>query len=213
MKKSAKVLIGVGVVCLLLLLASVWYAVTFNESRLVGPMDLSEYEFTVKDLPMIVSVIFVTLYAIVLIGMTSVANKKKRITRKINPKLGFLGIAGFLGFRGFWMYPDEKAVGMFLSFIFFGFFGFFFEGKMSDTFMDERYMENKRKAHLNADRAAVNIIFLALLVFGHGRFMGFEYSMVAFVIVVSLAIALDLFLGEYLLYRYDHDNEHCESEE
>lgn len=37
--------------------------------------------------------------------------------------------------------------------------------------------------------------------------------MTAFVIAVSLALALGLFLGEYLLYRYDHDDEHCESEE
>ncbi len=72
------VIAGVGVV---------W--VTFNESRLVEPMELSEYEFTVKDLPMIVSVILMTLYAIVLIVLTTVSNKKKSITRKINPKLGF----------------------------------------------------------------------------------------------------------------------------
>lgn len=96
MKKREKVLVGAGAACLLLLLASVWYAVTFNESRLVVPMELSEYEFTVKDLPMIVSVILMTLYAIVLIVLTTVSNKKKSITRKINPKLGFLGILDFL---------------------------------------------------------------------------------------------------------------------
>ncbi len=62
MKKKAKILFAAGVVCVLFLLASIGYAVTYNESRLVVPMDLSAYEFTIKDLPMIVSVTLVTVY-------------------------------------------------------------------------------------------------------------------------------------------------------
>lgn len=59
-----------------------------------------------------------------------------------------------------------------------------------------------------------DIIFLALLVFGTGRFLGSaEYSLIAFEIVAAPAVALDLFLGEYLLYRYDHDDNLGESEE
>lgn len=210
MKKKVKVLIGAGIFCLVMLLASVGYAVAFNGSRLVVPMDFSEYEFTVKDLPMIVSVILVTLYVCFLVVLASTANRKKKVTRKLNPRLGFLG---FLGFMGFWAAPAEKAVGSFLYFCFFGFFGFFYEGKMSDTLMDERYVENRMRAQLNAHKAAVNIIFLALLVLGGGFMGNVEFSLIAFEIIVALAIALDLFLGEFLLYRYDYDDKRCESEE
>ena len=32
-----------------------------------------------------------------------------------------------------------------------------------------------------------------------------EYTLIALVIVIALSIALELFLSEYLLYHYDHD--------
>ena len=34
-----------------------------------------------------------------------------------------------------------------------------------------------------------------------------EYSFIALLIAVSLVLGLVLFLSEYLLYRYDHDEE------
>lgn len=40
-----------------------------------------------------------------------------------------------------------------------------------------------------------------------------EYTLIAFLIVVSLSIALGMFLSEYLLYRYDNDDAFAESEE
>ena len=40
-----------------------------------------------------------------------------------------------------------------------------------------------------------------------------EYTLIALVIVIALSIALELFLSEYLLYRYDHDEPFDESEE
>ena len=63
-KKKAAALIIAGVVFLVLLLASSWYSVTFNESRLVVPINLSEYTFRMKDLPMICSVSLFCLYII-----------------------------------------------------------------------------------------------------------------------------------------------------
>lgn len=41
----------------------------------------------------------------------------------------------------------------------------------------------------------------------------FEYTLIATIIVLSLALALGIFLSEYLLYRYDHDDHADESEE
>lgn len=70
------------------------------------------------------------------------------------------------------------------------------------------------KAHMTANKTALSIIFLAILVLGQGRFMGnLEYTLIAFIIVVSLSIALEVFLSEYLLYHYDHDEQPDESEE
>ena len=87
---------------------------------------------------------------------------------------------------------------------------------MSDTFMDERYKENKMKAHMTANKIALTIIGVAvfILVEVQEKFMGnLEHTLIAIVITVALSIALDIFLGEYLLYRYDHSGQLDESEE
>lgn len=41
----------------------------------------------------------------------------------------------------------------------------------------------------------------------------YEYALIATIIILSLALALGIFLSEYLLYRYDHDDQADESEE
>ena len=98
--------------------------------------------------------------------------------------------------------------------MFFGFFGFFYEGKLSNTLMDERYRENQMRARSVASQTALSIIFLATLILGQGRLIGnLEHAFVAYVSVVSLAFALELFLSEFLLYRYDHDELPGESED
>ena len=84
---------------------------------------------------------------------------------------------------------------------------------MSNTFMDERYKENKMQAHAVANRTALEMIFLATLLLGQGKLLGnLEYNFIAYIIVVSLAIALEVFLSEFLLYHYDHDDPIDESE-
>ena len=124
----------------------------------------------------------------------------------MDPRLGLLGSLGFLGLLGFWTYRVDRTIFPFVFFLFFGFFGFFFEGRMSGTLMDERYRENQLRARTTASRTALSIIFLAVLLLGQGRLMGnLEVTLIAFVIVVVLALALELFLSSYLLYRYDHD--------
>ena len=49
-------------------------------------------------------------------------DRSNKITRKVNPKFGYLGILGFMGFLGIWSYQINKDV---FPFIFFAFFGFF----------------------------------------------------------------------------------------
>ena len=220
-KNKAKILIGCGIFCVLLILVSSWYAVKFNDSRLVVPMDFNSYAFQVKDLPMIISVSLTCIYVftlfitlIVSIGRNRQKIERTNTTRKLNPKLGFLGLLGFLGFAGFWTYSIDGSVFPFAFFLFFGFFGFYYEGKMSGTFMDERFRGNAILAQLKAYKITFSIILIALVVLCQGKLLGnFEYTLIATIIVLSLALALGIFLSEYLLYRYDHDDQADESEE
>lgn len=212
--------VGYGIFCALCLLISSWYAITFNDSRLVVPMDFKDYVFHVKDLPMIISISLTCVYLFALV-MTFISVEKKQrqteragVTRKLNPKLGWLGVLGFLGFAGFWTYSADGAIFPFAFFLFFGFFGFFYEGKMSGTFMDERFRENAACARLKAYRVTFSIMLFALIILCQGKLFGnLEYTLIAAVITLSLALALGIFLSGYLLYRYDHDEQTDECEE
>ena len=219
--KKVGFIIGCGIFCILLILTSVWYAVTFNGSRLVIPMDFSNYTFHPKDLPMLVSITFACIYIFTLFALLlwNICRKQRQAetaatTRTLNPKLGFLGLLGFLGFVGFWTYSIDGSVFPFLFFIFFGFFGFYYEGKMSGTFMDERFRENAANAQLKAYKITLSILFIALIFLCQGKlFKNLEYTLISVIIVFSLAMALGIFLSEYLLYRYDHDEQDAESED
>lgn len=218
MTKRTKFWIGGGIFSILMLLTSTWYAVTFNDSRLVVPMEFGSYTFQVKDLPMILSISLTCIYVIALF-VTLLCKKRQQskesnTTRRLNPKLGLLGFFGFLGFSGFWTYALDGSIFPFGFFLFFGFFGFYYEGKMSGTFMDERFRENAAQANLKASNIAFSIILIALVILCQGKLLGnTEYTLIAITMTLSIALALRIFLSEYLLYRYDHDDLADEGEE
>lgn len=220
-KNGTKLTIILGILCVLLMAAASWYTITYNDSRLISPADLSEYAFRIQDLPMLISLLLFVLYFLylfIILIREIIADRRvqgtAQVTRRLNPRLGCLGFLGFLGFTGFNTYGTDKEIFPFVFFLFFGFFGFFYEGKMSGTFMDERYRENALRAQAAANKIASSIIFLACIVVGQGKLMrNLEYTLIAFLITVVLSIALDLFLSKYLLYRYDHDGQLAESEE
>ena len=220
-KNQKKWTLILGVVVVVLMLASSWYAINFNDSRIVAPMDYTEYTFHWKDLPMICSTLLAVSYAFYLVIVTiKTANRTKKEvaetnrTRKISPLFGLFGFFGFFGFLGFYTYSTNSNISPFMAFSFFGFFGFFYEGKMSGTLMDERYKENASRAQLTALKTAFVIVGITLVLVGSGRLMGnLEYTLIAVVIMISFAFATALFLCEYLLYHYDHDEQCSESEE
>ncbi len=220
-KNKVKLWAGCGIFCIAAMVLSTWYAVTFNDSRLVVPMDFGSYSFIPQDLPMLLSVSLFGLYALALcfLLVRSIRKNKRDTTRtnrsrRVHPRLGFLGLLGFLGFAGFWAYPATGDVSPFLFFLFFGFFGFFYEGKMSGTLMDERFRENAARAQLITYRTTFSITLLALLILCQGKLLGsLEYTLIATIIVLSLTLALGIFLPEYLLYCYDHDDQIEEGEE
>lgn len=217
-KSKIILIISIGIFCILSLLAAIWYANTYNGGRLVTPTDFTSYRFQAGDIPIIAASVLISVYALWLMLLLFhsvlhnliVQNKNSQTavkTRKLNPMLGLLGFLGFLGCVGFWTYQTDKVIFPFCFFVFFGFFGFFYEGKMSGTFMDERFRENAQRAQLNALKVGYVIIFVLMLIVGRGRYTGnLEYTAIVLVTVISLTLGLVMFLSEYLLYRYDHDD-------
>ena len=206
-----KRLVLLGVLVAVLMALAVWQSVTYNESRLVVPMDFSTYRFRPADLPMWIACGAVALYAIGLAVAVMAAALRRRgaaanHTRTLPRWLGFLGFLGLLGFLGIPGYLRFGDASPFVFFAFFGFFGFFYEGKLSNTFMDERFRQEAARAERMACRASNAVMFLGLVLLCRGRFLGnLENTLVALVIVFSLAFALQIFLREYLLYHYDQD--------
>lgn len=200
-----------GVLCAALTGAAVWYDLTYNGGRLVYPMD--SYAFRTTDMPMLLALALDALYVLCLFALLlgGILAQRKQIaetnrTRKLSPKLGLLGILGFFGFAGFWSYGALGDLTPFAFFAFLGFFGFFFEGKMSNTLMDERFRENAVKAELKAYRVGFVMIFLLLIVSAHAARSRAGLLAPILVAGIALTVALSMFLSEYLLYRYDHDD-------
>lgn len=200
-----------GALCAAVTGAAVWYDLTYNGGRLVYPMD--SYAFRTTDMPMLLALALDALYVLFLFALLlgGILAQRRQIaetnrTRKLSPKLGLLGILGFFGFAGFWSYGVLEDLTPFAFFAFFGFFGFFFEGRMSNTLMDERFKENAVKAELKAYRVGFVMIFLLLIASTHAARSRAGLLAPILVAGIALTVALSMFLSEYLLYRYDHDD-------
>ena len=200
-----------GVLCAALTGAAVWYDLTYNGGKLVYPMH--SYAFAPADIPMLQAIALDVLYVLYLafLLVRGIRVQKEHVaktgrTRRLSPKLGFLGFCGFLGFAGFWTYGALGDLSGFIFFAFFGFFGFFFEGKMSNTLMDERYKENAARAERKALRIGFGIIFFLLIFAGQAGRLTAELVAPILIAGIALAVALTIFLSEYLLYRYDYDD-------
>ena len=53
-KKQMKQVIFMGVGCVILLIAGIIYSLLFNDARWVKNMDMSNYVFSIKDIPMLI---------------------------------------------------------------------------------------------------------------------------------------------------------------
>ena len=207
-----------GAACIPLTAAAVWYDLTYNSGKLVYPMN--SYEFQPTDIPMLLALALDVLYVlylfVLLLGGVLAQRRRTKTTnrtRRLNPKLGLLGFLGFFGLAGFWSYSALGNMTPFAFFAFFGFFGFFFEGKMSNILMDERFKENAVRAELKAYRVGFTAIFLLLVLAGWSSRSRAEIIAPVLMAGIALATALTMFLSEYLLYRYDHDDAAAMEEE
>lgn len=208
-KKQIKRIVFMGLGCAVLFIAGVIYSLLYNDGRWVKEMDMSNYVFSVKDIPMLAVGALIAVYAIYLVVVFvkyafSKKYKAKSYSRTISPYWGLCGIFGFLGFGGFWTYYEFGEIFPFVFFIFFGFFGFFFEGKLSRTLEDELFQENRRKAQLEAYKIGFKLLFVVIWLMGMGMFSrNVEWCAVFMLISVSLIYGLVLFLSNYLLYRLE----------
>lgn len=143
--------------------------------------------------------------------------RTSKYTRKISSRLGLLGLLGFLGFVGLATYRHSQSFFPFVFFGFFGFFGFYYEGKMSATLMDERFLQNKLRAESKAYSLCSGISFLALMLTNVAEVVWVqlagalalqvsEVKLMFLTIVLALAFALGIFLSQYLLYHYDRED-------
>lgn len=210
-KKQIKKLVFIGIGLIILLITGIIYSVLFNEGRFVNKMDLSEYIFSVKDIPMLMIgalIAFYVIYLTIIVFKASMMKKniRKKYTRKVPPYFGIFGIFGFLGFMGFWTYDKWGIIYPFIFFVFFGLFGLFFEGKLSNTLEDELYQENKRKAEVKAYRTGFVLLFVVIWLVGMGMLsQNIEWCAIFMLISISLIYGLVLFLSSYLLYRYEKE--------
>ena len=203
-------LLSIGV-CVLVSLLAAWSDLTYNSGRLVYPMD-SSYSFHPSDIPMLLALtldVFCALTLLTFILRELIFSRRRESethrTRQLNPRLGFLGLFGFCGFLGFLPISELSTYTPFVFFLFFGFFGFFYEGRMSNTLMDERFQENVRRAKLDAYKLGIGIVHL--LVIANGLIdCSPELRASVMLVVLSLTMGLVLFLQEYLLYRYDQQD-------
>lgn len=180
-----------------------------NDSRIIQPIETATYRFRPTDLPLLLATAALALYVVWLaaLGLAGIYRKRgvrAAVTRRVDPRFGFFGLFGFLGLLGIPSYLIQQQVWPFFFFAFFGFFGFYYEGKLSNTLMDERYREEKTRADLIAYKTGFTLCWLAVwcIAMLGGRLPATLVAAVL-VTVVSLSFAVVAFLSSYLLYKYD----------
>ena len=107
-KKQIKKIIFMGVGCALLLIVGTIYSLLYNDGRWVKNMDMSEYVFSYKDIPMLVIGALIALYAIyiVIICFKNVFSKKQQGKTIFKNNFSLLGILWNVWFSGVWRILD-----------------------------------------------------------------------------------------------------------
>lgn len=101
-KKQIKKIIFMGVGCALLLIVGTIYSLLYNNGRWVKNMDMSEYVFSYKDIPMLVIGALIALYAIyiIIICFKNVFLKNSREKTIFKNNFSLLGILWNVWFSG-----------------------------------------------------------------------------------------------------------------
>lgn len=127
--------------------------------------------------------------------------KDAKYARRISPLLGILGVLGITGPIAYYFTGETYTLGFIL---FFGFFSFYFQGKMSNQLIDERYIENNMKASSIAFWTGLTMILLSILISiqyleGYSIKVAYHFLIGA----ASLTFGITLTLYQYLIYKFD----------
>lgn len=135
-----------------------------------------------------------------------ISDTERTHTRKINPKMGLMGFCGFLGFLGLIEFSPEfiTVPFPFFFFAFFGFFGFYYEGKMSNTLIDERFKVNAYRAEAIANKVSLIIIILVTILFTV-RIEDVKTLLGILISTIGVAFGISIFLQQYLLYKFENE--------
>ena len=198
-----------GVGCALLLIVGTIYSLLYNDGRWVKNMDMSEYVFSYKDIPMLVIGALIALYAIYIViicfkNVFSKNSREKRYSRTISPYWGFCGMFGFLGFGGFWTYYKFGEIFPFA----FSYFLVFSVFSLKVNFLISQKMSFFKKINVRHNQKPTRqVLNYYLQLSGLWQQVCFprnvEWCAIFMLISVSLIYALVLFLSNYLLYRYE----------
>lgn len=96
-KKQMKQVIFMGVGCVILLIAGIIYSLLFNDARWVKNMDMSNYVFSIKDIPMLIVgalIAIYVLYVTVIFFKNAFSKnfKDKNYSRTVSSYWGLCGI-------------------------------------------------------------------------------------------------------------------------
>ena len=100
-KKQMKQVIFMGVGCVILLIAGIIYSLLFNDARWVKNMDMSNYVFSIKDIPMLIVgalIAIYVLYVTVIFFKNAFSKnfKDKNYSRTVSSYWGLCGIFGLI---------------------------------------------------------------------------------------------------------------------
>jgi hypothetical protein len=122
-KKQMKQVIFMGVGCVILLIAGIIYSLLFNDARWVKNMDMSNYVFSIKDIPMLIVgalIAIYVLYVTVIFFKNAFSKnfKDKNYSRTVSSYWGLCGIFGFLGFShcpASWLFGTDGNIFLFAA--------------------------------------------------------------------------------------------------
>lgn len=123
-------------------------------------------------------------------------------TRRISPWLGTLGLLGFIPIVGYIKLGDPNVL-LFLAF--FGFFRFYFEGKMSNTLIDERFEYNEKRAVAKTNQI-ISILMVCILIITVNWISpkGVQVAYTFLIATLALLWTLQAVLPAAVLYYYEN---------
>lgn len=198
------------------LLAGIVYSLLYNDGRWVMEMNLEEYVFSAKDIPMLAAGMPVALYAVYIAVVICRESPQRPFHTKgpsseLHPPGAALSrcirnIRPFGLFRLLDISCARHCLPISSLCPVWAVRAVFFEGKLSHTLEDELFQQNKARADLKAYKTGF-LLLVAVILLSRWRVLALhaEWCAIFLLISVSLIVAFVLFQKRYLLYCYEKE--------